>query len=123
MVKNFTGKELQEFKDNFKILSYWAPTTFKSTIDGQKFAIAIGCPWIPIPNDMTLDEVHERWIKKEFPKPKENKIVIKVPASRGKTEYTVSFSDKWNCTCSAFKFKKNCKHIDSVKLELKNKFK
>ena len=32
MVKNFTGKELQEFKDNFKILSYCAPTTFKSTI-------------------------------------------------------------------------------------------
>lgn len=73
---------------------------------------------------MTQQEVHERWVKKEFKKPEPNRFEKIVPATRGKTEYKVSFNGKWNCTCSSFKFrKKECKHIESVKKELKSKFK
>jgi hypothetical protein len=123
MVKNLTGKELQDFKDNFKIESYWAPSTFTSPIDNQKYAIAIGSPFIPIPHEMTQQEVHERWVKKEFAKPKDNTIVKKIPASKGKKEYTVTFNGSWKCTCTGFNFRSSCKHIDLVKSELKNKFK
>jgi hypothetical protein len=122
MIKNLTGIELEQFKSNFKIESYWAPTTFISPIDNQKYAIAMGTPWVPIPHDMTSQEVHDKWIKKTFIKPT-NKIEVKVPATRGKTLYTVSFSTKWNCTCSGFRFKGSCKHLEIVKEGLKQKFK
>lgn len=114
------GKELEDFKNNFKIVSYWAPTTFTSPNDNQKFAISIGAPWIPIPHAMTQQEVHERWIKKE---PRKPEIIQKVPSKRGKEEYTVTFDKSWNCTCSGYKFKKNCSHIDDVKSKLKLKLK
>jgi hypothetical protein len=114
---------IAEFKSDFKIEGYFPPITFTSTLDGQKYAIC-GSNWIPIPTEMTHQEVHERWVKKEFKKPEPNQIEKIVTASRGKTEYRVTFNDKWNCTCSSFKFRrKECKHIESVKLELRNKFK
>lgn len=120
MIKNLQGKELKQFKDNFKIISYWAPTTFTSPIDNQKYAIAIGSPWIPIPHAMTLQEVNERWIKKESKKPE---VTQKIPSKSGKGEYTVIFDKSWKCTCSGYKFKKNCGHINDVKLKLKLKLK
>jgi len=118
--KMLQGKELEQFKDNFKIISYWAPTIFTSPIDNQKYAIAIGSPWIPIPHAMTLQEVSERWIKKELKKPE---IIQRVPSKRGKGEYTVTFDKSWKCTCSGYKFKRNCSHIDDVKSKLKLKLK
>jgi len=120
MIKNLQGKELEQFKDNFKIISYWAPTIFTSPIDNQKYAIAIGSPWIPIPHAMTLQEVSERWIKKELKKPE---IIQRVPSKRGKGKYTVTFDKSWKCTCSGYKFKRNCSHIDDVKSKLKLKLK
>jgi len=121
MVKNLKGLELQYFKDNFKVEGYFAPTVFTSDIDGQKYALCIGNPWIPIPDAMTTQEVHDKWVKKVSVSVK-NKIEVKVPASRGKTVYNVTFGTAWNCTCSGFKFRKNCSHIDKVKEDLKSKF-
>ena len=120
MIRNLTGEKLEEFKNNFKITGYFAPGLVKLP-NGQKYILCIGNPWIPIPDEMTLTDAHERWIKKDFIK--QNKVEVKVPASRGKTIYTVSFDTKWKCTCSGFKFKDNCKHVDLVKETLKQKLK
>lgn len=107
---------IEEFKKNFRIHSQFAPTVFQSAIDGKRYAIAIGAKWIEIPAEMTYQDVHDRWIKPEKPKPIEPKIIRKV-ISR-KKEYTVTFTNKWNCTCSTFKTKKKCLHLDEVKKSL-----
>lgn len=119
-MSSLKGKELEKFKSQFKIESIFAPTVFVSPIDNQKYAIGIGSPWIPIPDEMTRQDVHDRWVKKEFKKP-ETTISKVVSSSRGKGEYNVTFNGKWNCTCSGFKYKGKCSHIDKVKSELKNK--
>ena len=119
MIKNLTGKDLIDFKNSFSIESYFAPTTVISTIDGQKYAIAIGSNWIPIPDEMTNQDVHEKWVRKNFNN--EKSVIKKVKALRGKGEFTVTFGKKWECTCSTFKSRKKCGHIDIVKEELKNK--
>ncbi len=121
MIKNLTGKELEKFKSEFTITGYFAPTVYLSHIDGQKYAICIGAPWIPIPFEMTREDVHARWIKKEV-KREDAQFITKVPSSKGKTQYTVSFErKKWMCTCPGFKFKGVCTHITSVKSGLKSK--
>lgn len=109
-----------EFKKNFKIYSHFAPTVFTSHLSGKKWAIAIGSPWIEIPSDMTQQEVHAGWVKlkKEEVKPQFEQVVI----SR-KKEFVVQFTDKWKCSCSSYKSKKTCLHIEQVKSELKTKFK
>lgn len=111
--------DIEEFKKNFRIHSQFAPTVFQSAVDGKRWAIAIGSPWIEIPAEMTYHDVHERWVKPEKPKPVEAKIVKKV-ISR-KKEFIVTLTDKWNCTCSTFKTKKKCIHLDEVKKNLKEK--
>lgn len=123
MIKHLTGKELQSFKDNFKIEGYFAPTTIISVLNDQKYAICIGMKdWMPIPDLMTQLDVHQRWIKKEFTPKVGVKFSKKINSSRGgKTIYTVSYTDKWSCTCSGFKFRGKCAHVEQVKSEFKSK--
>ncbi len=106
--------KFEEFKKNFKIYSPFAPTLFTS-MSGQKYAIAIGSPWLEVPDEMTLEDVHNSWIKpqKKVIEPKVKKMVI----SR-KKEFIVTLTDKWRCTCSSFKTKRKCLHIDQVKSEV-----
>lgn len=123
MVKNLKGKELQKFKDNFKVEGHFAPTVFQSTIDSKKYCLCIGNPWIEIPDEMTMKEVHDRWIKKEFRKSK-TEFETMIKSSKGKTEYKITFTDKkWNCSCSGFKFRGRCSHIDEAKQKLYDKLK
>lgn len=121
-VRNLQGKELEKFKSEFKIESYWAPTTYTSMLDGQKYAIGMGSPWIPIPHAMTQKEVHEKWIKKELKKP-DFKVKKTIESSKGKNKYEVIFDGSWQCSCSGYKFRKNCSHIEKVKKEIKLKIK
>jgi hypothetical protein len=121
-IRFLSGDELEEFKKNFKIECVFAPTVFLSPTDNQKYAIGIGGDgWIPIPHAMTQQDVHERWLRKNYQKTTP-KISKKITSGRGKGEYTVQFDKTWNCTCSGFKFRGSCAHINKVKTELKIKF-
>lgn len=117
-IKNLSGKELESFISNFKIEGFFAPITYTSHIDGQKFAICIGNPWIPIPDLMTEKDVQKSWVKKEHSLPS---FVKKITGPRG-GNYTVTFDDKtWKCTCSTYLSKRKCDHINVTKFELKAK--
>lgn len=123
MVKNLKGKELQKFKDNFKVEGYFAPTVFQSLLDDRRYCLCMGNPWIEIPDEMTTQEVHDRWVKRISVKPK-TEFETTIKSSKGKTEYKVSFTDKkWNCSCSGFKFRGRCSHIDEAKQKLYDKLK
>ncbi len=49
---------------DFRIVSPFAPTVIRA-LDGRRYAIAIGSPWIEIPEEMTVNEVHAGWVKPE----------------------------------------------------------
>lgn len=102
----------------FKIVSPFAPIVFKG-LDGRNWAIAMGSPWIEIPSDWTIDDVMSKWEKPKKPEPVKPKFVKKV-VSR-KKEFIVTLANKWSCTCSSFKTKKNCQHLEEVKNEYYNK--
>ena len=109
---------IEDFKKNFRIYSQFAPTVFQSTIDGKRYAIAMNSKWIEIPEEMTYQDVHEGWVKPEKPEPIPAKITKKV-ISR-KKEFIVTFTDRWNCTCSTFKSNKKCIHLEEVKKDFQN---
>lgn len=98
------------------IRSAFAPTLFTSAIDGRKWMIAIGQPWIEVPKDTTRTEVHKAWIP--IVKQKVEPKLVKKVLSRGK-QFTVTLADKWSCSCSTFKTKRKCLHIEQVKAEIK----
>lgn len=111
--------DIKEFKKNFKIHSYFAPIVF-SSVNGKKYAVAIGSPWIEIPNEMTSQDVHAAWVKIEKAKEVEVPAKITKKIISRKKEFIVTFTNKWNCTCSTFKTKRKCTHIDQVKKEGKS---
>lgn len=49
---------------DFRIVSPFAPTVVRG-LDGKRYAIAIGSPWIEIPEDMTTQQVHAGWVRPE----------------------------------------------------------
>jgi hypothetical protein len=85
------------------------------------------CPgWFEVPSNTVCKDL----LKMDFGVEKEEIIEIKespkierlVTSSDGKNQYTVKFNGlHWNCTCVGFGFRRYCKHIEEVKLELKNK--
>lgn len=50
--------------DGFRIVSPFAPTVVRA-LDGRRYAVAIGSPWIEIPEEMTSGDVHAGWVKPE----------------------------------------------------------
>ena len=105
---------IENFKENFKIISPFAPIVFTG-LDGRKWAIAMGSPWIEIPSDFTIDDVMSKWEKPKKPEPVKPVFVKKV-ISR-KKEFIVTLTNKWSCTCSGFKSKKTCTHLEEAKNE------
>ena len=72
------------------------------------------CPgWIKVPDGTTREDV--KW---EKDLPKSSIPVFKEFDVKGLTgDYQVVLSDQFgnSCSCTGFKFRKHCKHIDQVK--------
>jgi len=87
------------------------PTKFKSLVSNKTYIVP---QWIEVDDDFNM-ETDLIWNKTKYNQPKE---LAKVKASRGNTVYTISeLNNKISCTCSGFKFKLGCKHVQQFKLE------
>lgn len=87
------------------------PTKFKSIVSNKTYIVP---QWIEVGDDFNL-ETDLIWNKTQYNQPKE---LAKIKASRGDTFYIISqLNNKIICTCSGFKFRTECKHVQKFKLE------
>ena len=80
------------------------------------------CPgWHKVPNDTTLEELHQHWTKYipiETPKPSLVRIIEMVDSSVAGKQYKVYYDGiSWNCECAGYSFRRKCRHIEEVKLK------
>lgn len=94
------------------------PIIYKSPIDNKKYAIH-GNPrtWHIVDDSVTIDDLLKQW-EPARPKAVHRKTMHKqwkVPNSKGNGEYTVIFDGAWSCDCVGFGFRRDCKHIRTIK--------
>lgn len=100
----------------YSIISLFPPTLIDLP-NGKRYAVSGSC-WIEVDDTVTFDMVQKAWIPL---KPVANNTPSKrldyvVMSSDGKTKYSVvNNNGSWSCSCPAFGFRKDCKHIKSVK--------
>lgn len=71
--------------------------------------------WYPIDGTFTLEDAHRLWKRKPIAPPAAV-VFHRVPSSDGKKFYTVQNGPSgWSCTCTGFGFRRDCKHVQSVK--------
>lgn len=109
------------FEKTFKLETFLPPVI--ASIGGKTFV----CPgWIDITDKVktnSLDKIHtqlmKHWVRLEPIETEEKpkfKIEELVTSSKGDTQYTVTFDGSyWNCTCVGFGFRRDCKHVQSIK--------
>lgn len=81
--------------------------------NGIKYAVA--GVWIPIPNDVTHDDLEKYviWKRPEVEKPLNRYFVA---SKSGNKKYTVLvWKSKITCDCSGYRWRAKCKHADAVK--------
>ncbi len=78
--------------------------------------------WIKVPDGTTIVDVLKKWKKVEFKTQSHSDIHEKIKSSNGKDSYTVTLiNNRWNCTCTGFGFRRDCKHVREIKLKYKIK--
>jgi hypothetical protein len=99
-----------------KVASMWHPTIIKG-VQGR-YAV-FGSKWFRVDDSFTFEDALKHWEpeRKKAVTPKENSW--KVKNSKGNGYYTVSFNSVWNCTCTGFGFRRDCKHVQQIKKEVK----
>lgn len=88
----------------YEIKSPITPSIFVSSIDGKTWIVPV---WVEVPKGTVLSQ-----IKHIAPTYDQFVELSRVKASKGNTVYIISQKGKeYKCTCTGFKFKRNCKHI------------
>lgn len=91
------------------------PAIMKS-VDGTKtYAVGGSVPWVLIPNDTTMENLHHYAVMKKIEMPKLLKK-YGVRSSNGRTQYIVEVwnNGKTTCNCSGFRWRAKCKHTKAV---------
>lgn len=99
-----------------KIKSFLPPTIVETR--NGRWMVADG-KWLAIPKTVTFEMVRAAWVRDVPEKKVFHNKKWKVKGSKGDI-YTVSITNNhWNCTCSGFGFRRNCKHVEQTKLKHK----
>lgn len=107
-------KEIQKLK---KVESLIPPVIAK--FPNKRVVFFRDGPNIEITNDVTLDMVMKRWIKKKYQKSiavNNHNREWKVESSKPGSYYMVkSINGVFSCTCKGYQFRGNCRHIKEIK--------
>jgi len=89
------------------------PPAIVNIYPNKSFAL-INCHWIPILQDITLEQINAVVQRR-----KTNGIQIyNAPSGRVDKVYIVTHkNDSWQCTCPGYYYRKHCRHIDGIKDE------
>ena len=95
----------------------WPPMLY-TDMRGQKWAVS-GQHWVEVPEDMTLDRVHEYMVVDDRFTPAQLVEVLTYEAqgSKGDTYMVTNDRGNWTCTCAGFGFRRRCRHISEIKDE------
>ena len=106
-----------------------SPALYRSS-SGQNYLVS-GCHWLPVPDGTTLADTG-LYMTVESPvipssgadTAKDSKGaqsdsdgVYEVTGSTGKTYDVQVFNGYFSCTCTGFKWRRKCRHIDEIKAE------
>ncbi len=106
-----------------QVVSLNPPTIFQTGV--QRFAV-FGGGWFVIDNETTLDDLYKVWVRWEpkhkpttpgvNPKTGASGFIWKAASSKPGKFYEVSFRNGvWNCQCSGFGFRRDCRHVNEMK--------
>lgn len=97
------------------------PTIIKA--QSGRYAVFSNVGWFPIGEDVTFEDVLKRWKQTSLAKKVEDKSKEwswQIENSKKNGFYTVSFDKRgWQCTCTGFVYRRDCKHVQQAKTKLK----
>ena len=100
-----------------KIESFLPPVIVEGK-SGCNFAVIAG-KWYPVPKTLTLDMLREAWAGRNPNQKEPTADRWEVKGSKGDT-YLVEYKGaQWKCDCLGFGWRRSCKHIDTIKNNLK----
>lgn len=95
-----------------KIKSQYPPIVVNT---GFKHFLILDGKWMQVDSSFTLEDGYKLWERPQASK-KTIQKTWQVKSSRNNELYTVKCDNgAWSCTCTGFGFRRDCKHIQSVK--------
>ena len=104
------------------VVSVHPPVIHRSIVTGKRYAVG-GGEWLEIPEHVTKATLNKWMIwRQDLPKPKRPKPQTWIHAGSGNRKYVVSFTEeRWHCECQGFRYRSDCKHVESQKKEFQIK--
>jgi len=107
-------------EDGRQVVLY-PPTIVKSVARGKTFAVS-GSTWLEVPDGSTLEDADKLFCwgvegRKHWDSEyTEEQNQWDITGSKGKKYTVVQNGTDWNCECAGYRFRRDCKHIQNLKI-------